>query len=438
VTGATPPSAVPPATRKGYLDWLRGAAVILMIQGHAVDSWTRLEDKSEAAYRWISMTWGVAAPLFLFLAGVSLVLAAGARLRQGRTDEEAAALARRRGLQIFGLAFLFRLQAWLISGGEAYRTLLKVDILNVMGLAMLAGAILWGLGRGQRSRALLLAGAAVAAAMLTPIVRATPLLAPLPDPIEWYLRPFAGATTFTLLPWAGFLLAGGAVGFWIDSARTARDERVVNGSLAIVGILLAVGGYAASFLPPIYAVTNFWTSSPTFFFLRLGIVIALVPLAFLVNADRPASARRRRASARSRRSLGEGGKDPRRSPVSDVRGGPSWAPTRDEPRWLRSAIQDFGRSSLFVYWIHVEMAYGIFSAPIHRRLPLEWAIVGWVLLTLLLFALVKGKERLKRHHIGHLRDHRAAQHLARAFVPAFVIHKEEIAQRTVNDVKPQV
>jgi uncharacterized membrane protein len=386
-------AAAPRASRKGYLDWLRGGAVVLMIQGHVVDSWTRLEDKPQAAYRWISMTWGIAAPLFLFLAGVALVLAAGVRLRQGRTDAEAAALARRRGWQIFGLAFLFRLQAWLISGGDAYRTLLKVDILNIMGLAMLAGAILWGLGRGSWSRASLLAGAAVAAAMVTPVVRATPLLARLPDPIEWYLRPFAGATTFTLLPWAGFLLAGGAVGLWIDSARSARDVRVMNISLAAVGTCIAVGGYAASFLPPIYAQANFWTSSPTFFFLRLGIVIALVPLAYLVNA------------------------------------------VRTPPQ---AAVQEFGRSSLFVYWIHVEMAYGIFSAPLHRRLPLEWAMVGWVLLTIFLFGLVRLKGRLERHQIGHLRDHGPAQHLARALIPAFVVDKEKIAQRTVDDVKPQV
>jgi hypothetical protein len=181
---------------------------------------------------------------------------------------------------------------------------------------------------------------------------------------------------------------------------------VANGLLAILGIVLAVGGHTASLLPPIYAQTDFWTSSPTFFFLRVGIVIALVPLAFAIDAGR---------------------EDPRRSSVSNVRGGP-----------LRSAIQDFGRSSLFVYWIHVEMAYGVVSAPLHRRLPLEWAMVGWVLLTLLLFYLVTVKERLKRDHIGHLRDHRAAQHLARALVPAFVIHKEEITQRAMDDVKPQV
>jgi uncharacterized membrane protein len=221
----------------------------------------------------------------------------------------------------------------------------------------------------------------------------TPLLAPLPDPIEWYLRPFAGVTTFTLLPWAGFLLGGGAVGLWIDSARTSRDERTLNAWLAIVGTLVAVGGYAASYLPPIYAQTEFWTSSPTFFFVRLGLVIALVPLAYVLNAVRTP---------------------------------------------LRSAMQEFGRSSLFVYWIHVEMAYGVISTPLHRRLPVAWAIAGWALLTLLLFGLVRIKHRLERHQIGHLRDHRAVQHLARAFVPPFVVDQEKIAQRPVNDVESQV
>ena len=33
---------------------------------------------------------------------------------------------------ILGLGFLFRLQAWIVSGGNPFITLLKVDILNVM------------------------------------------------------------------------------------------------------------------------------------------------------------------------------------------------------------------------------------------------------------------------------------------------------------------
>ena len=53
-------------------------------------------------------------------------------------------MARRRGLQIFALAFLFRLQSQLLGWG-ALINFLKVDILNVMGVAMIAAALLWSL-----------------------------------------------------------------------------------------------------------------------------------------------------------------------------------------------------------------------------------------------------------------------------------------------------
>ncbi len=193
---------------------------------------------------------------------------------------------------------------------------------------MLAAAVLWGLGRGRWSRALLLAGAAVAAAMLTPLIRATPLLDVVPDPIEWYLRPSPGRTTFTLFPWAGFLLAGGALGMWLDAARIDRDERRRMLALAALGPVLAIGAYAASFLPPLYEETDFWTSSPTFFFLRLGILVTLVPIAYAWNA---------------------------------LRAG-------------RSPLREFGIASLFVYWIHVEMVYGVVSTPLHRQLPFPAAV----------------------------------------------------------------
>src|SRR5256885_16120680 len=121
---------------------------------------------------------GFGAPISLSLAGIALPLAAGARMRKGRSEAEAAALALRRGWQIFGLAFLFRLQSWLISGGSWRLSLLKVDILNVMGLSLVIGAWLWGLAKTRTSRAILLGTAAVAATLLTPLVRASPSLTP--------------------------------------------------------------------------------------------------------------------------------------------------------------------------------------------------------------------------------------------------------------------
>jgi uncharacterized membrane protein len=331
-----------------YLDWLRGVAVLIMIEAHTLDSWTRVADRDRPAYKWAIFVGGFGAPIFLFLAGLALTLAAGSRVRKGLSEAEVAARARRRGWQIFGLAFLFRLQSMVLSGGEV-KSLLKVDILNVMGISMLTAAALWALGRGTRWRAFLLVSATAAVAMLTPVIRATHLLDGLPDPIEWYLRPFAGWTTFTLFPWAGFLLGGAAIGLWLDATTEPRDESRLMMWLTVLGLSIAGAGYVAALLPPIYAETSFWTSSPTFFYIRLGVLIVVVPFAYWW--------------------------------MSVFRG---WSP-----------LQDFGVASLFVYWIHVEMVYGILSMAIHRRLSFEAALVAFALFSVGLFGLVKLKDRVR-------------------------------------------
>jgi uncharacterized membrane protein len=336
------------ASRRGYIDWLRGVSVLIMIEAHTLDAWTRLDARHNAVYGWAMIIGGFAAPAFLFLAGIALALAAGSRLRRGKESTEAAALARRRALQIFGLAFLFRLQSWVISGGDPVQALLKVDILNIMGLSMLAAALLWSAGRGRWDRVAWMAAATVVVAMVTPIVRATPLLSPLPDPVEWYIRPIPGRGTFTLFPWGGFLPAGVAVGVWLDAARTPEAERRANIAFAAIGLALAASGYAASFLPTIYRDSAFWTTSPTFFFVRLGILIGSLPIAYAWNA-----------------------------------------------LWTgRSALREFGLASLFVYWIHVELAYGVLSGPIHKTLTLGEAFVAYAIFTIALFGAAKLKDQV--------------------------------------------
>ena len=183
--------------RRHYLDWLRGIAVLIMIEAHTIDAWTRVADRTGPLYAWGLIIGGFGAPMFLLLAGIALALAARSRLRTGLTPSEVAARAQRRGWQIFGLAFLFRLQSWLISGGALSQVLLKVDILNIMGPSMIAAAWLWRIGRSDRARALLFVLVTIAAAMLTPLIRESVFLGALPDPIEWYLRPSPGRTTFT-------------------------------------------------------------------------------------------------------------------------------------------------------------------------------------------------------------------------------------------------
>lgn len=316
---------------------------MIMVMAHVTDAWTREADRHDDRFFQTVFVNGLAAPLFLLLAGVALAMAAESRARKVG-EAEAARSVHARGWQVFGLAFLFRLQSQLLGWGPLVN-LLKVDILNVMGLAMVGAAWIWRLAGGRAARIWSYALATTLFTMLTPIVREAAWPAMLPDPIEAYIRPDPNRSTFTLFPWAGFLMAGALAGELIDAARTSTQQRILHTGLAVAAVAGIAGGYAASFLPTIYANSTFWSSSPTFFFIRLGIVVAAIPLAWLI--------------------------------------GLTWGP-----------LVTMGRSSLFVYWIHVELAYGVLASPVKGRLPLGWAYVGYVLFTLAMLAASVGKDRV--------------------------------------------
>ncbi len=72
------------------------------------------------------------------------------RSSAGESAGEAARRVERRGWQMFLLAFLFRLQSFVLGGFARPATLLKVDILNIMGPAIACTAALWGSASTRR------------------------------------------------------------------------------------------------------------------------------------------------------------------------------------------------------------------------------------------------------------------------------------------------
>ena len=85
------------------------------------------------------------APLFLFLAGISFALVTNKLRQKGLPPNQIARTTIRRGAEILGLGFLFRLQEYVIAWGWApWSDLLRVDILNTIGLSMmLMGVVCW-------------------------------------------------------------------------------------------------------------------------------------------------------------------------------------------------------------------------------------------------------------------------------------------------------
>jgi uncharacterized membrane protein len=350
---------------------LRGVAVLIMIEAHVIDAWTRAADRHTRAFGNSLILGGFGAPLFLFLAGVAVAMSAGSKARRTGDTHAAMRAVLKRGLQIFLLAFVFRFQSLVLSHGETW-TLLKVDILNVMGLSIVAAAAIWGMAKTMRTRLAAFAVATAAFVWLSPAVRGLHALGALPDSIEGYLRPIAGLTNFTFFPWAAFLTAGAMAGVLLDHARVAEADRRLNLSFVAAGLALAFAAYRASFLPPLDPRSSFWTTSASFFFIRLGLMVAAVGMAYLWER-RPTAGRR-------------------------------WSP-----------LQVLGRSSLFIYWIHVEMVYGLVSLPLHGAFTLAgaWAALGVFCLLMLAAAVAKDRMVGKFNRGSSLRNQlsRAAQPL---------------------------
>ncbi len=339
--------------RRGYLDWLRGLAVLVMIEAHTVDAWTRGAAHGTRAYALALIVGGFGAPLFLFLAGVAVPLSAGSKARRFGDARTAVSAVCARGLEIFVLAFLFRLQSFLASPGSTVLGLFKVDILNIMGPAIVAAALLWWAGRTVRGRLAAFTAVTVGIALVTPLVRESRLVDVLPVFVQWYVRPVPGHTTFTIFPWAGFVFAGGVLGVLLDRAREPGRERLVNLGTLAAGAGLTAFGLWAGYRPALTAGSDYWTTSPAFFDVRVGIMCVGLAAVYLWD-QRPA---------------GRGRFD--------------------------AVMELMGRESLFVYWIHVEMVYGLLTSPIHRALPLAGTAVAYLVFAVLMYGAVRLKGRVR-------------------------------------------
>jgi len=318
--------------RLAHIDWMRGLACVLMFQTHAYDSWMSPEArKSSSLIAWSRLGGTLPAPLFIFLAGVSFALMTE-RLREKGVERSAIARQTiRRGAEVFGMGLLFRVQEFALGyPWSPWTDLLRVDVLNILGLSMmLMGVLCWATGDGAvavaRTRILVAAlFAAATVAMLTPPLWTTHRPKFLPWPLESYINGVhifnqPQPWLFPLFPWSAFAFAGLAVGFFLFTDATRRREGLMFGALGGVGILAGVLSVLFDSSPTqLYAVYDYWHTSPNFLLMRCAILLVIL---FLVYAW-------------CRWGLAQKGFSP---------------------------IIQLGKTSLLVYWVHIEFVYGRFS-----------------------------------------------------------------------------
>src|SRR3989441_9683049 len=123
------------SARLRYLDWTRGLAALIMLQGHVFHSFTRTDLRGAGPYIFSQFLGGIAPAIFLFLTGVTMAFRMDSDERRGLEPGARVLSALRRAGYLLLIAFLFRIQLWVFSLPlSPWWNMLKVDVLNCMAL----------------------------------------------------------------------------------------------------------------------------------------------------------------------------------------------------------------------------------------------------------------------------------------------------------------
>jgi uncharacterized membrane protein len=325
--------------RLSFLDWARGAAVVIMLQGHVFHSFNRTDLRTDGPFMLSQFFGGLGPAIFLVLTGITLAFIMDGRERKGASALGRWKAALRRSGYLFMLAFLFRLQLWAFGLGQtSWTDLLKVDILNCMGFGILLMSVMAIFTTTQRVR--LCAGLGIAIAGLSPLISAIDWRW-LPPQVSAYFVP--SYQYFAFFPWAAFIAFGLSIGSILRLVSPEQMNRVMQWG-ALLGFGLVIGGeYFSNISYSIYAKSEFWLDSPGLIVIKLGVVMLVIGFAYLWNEF----------------------------PL-----GASWS-------WIRQ----LGTTSLLVYWVHIELVYGRWFGAFKSQLTNIQCAIAAVIVVLLMVGL---------------------------------------------------
>lgn len=303
-----------PAARSGkgrlaFLDWTRGLAAITMLNGHAFHAFTKTELRNDGPYVITQFIGGMPPAVFLFLVGVTLAFLMDSSGRKGVSAGARVVTSIRRAGYLFLIAFLFRLQLWIFGlPTSPWTDLLRVDILNCMGLAVVVLSLMGFFSTVERVRLCGVLGLAIAG--LSPLVGQLDW-STVPAVVRQYVAP--DPASFGFFPWAAFVAFGMSAGSIIRMLAPDQYDRAAQWC-AIMGFgFILAGRFCSSFPYSVYPKSDFWLDSPWLILIKTGVVLLVLSFAYL------------------------------------------WT-RHSEGRW--SWVRQFGITSLLVYWVHIELVYG--------------------------------------------------------------------------------
>ena len=250
-----------------------------MIQCHAFNSFTRMDLRQSSGFVLSQFVGGMAAPLFMFMAGMTFGFQMDSLDRKEPRSVRRWWASLRRAGYIFVIAYLFRLTNWIGSlPNGSVEDLLKVDILNCMGLALAAFSAMAMVQPNNRVRYSVLVALAVAA--MAPVISGFDWSGAAPW-VRDYLVPSPLRGRFPFFPCASYAGFGLAAGTAVKHAAAGGLDRLMQW-VVLIGFALVFGALYFSNLPfSLYAHSDFWRNSPGLILIRVGVSLLLLAAAYL-------------------------------------------------------------------------------------------------------------------------------------------------------------
>jgi uncharacterized membrane protein len=237
----------------------------------------------------------------------------------------------RRGVEILSLSLLFRVQEWALGGeGSSSRMILRVDVLNCLGVSIVLCAVLLHYVKDWWA----LLAIAVGWIALTPVFSPGDMVGP---PLGYYLGGEQSFALFPLFPWTGYAFLGASLGIY----AAGDDARLQRGALAAALAYACILG--ARLLFP--EALHFERTNPNALF----------------SYERATAALGLIATAR-------------------------YLP-------FKVFLRELGQRSLLVYWVHVDLCYGLLFHHWKRTLPWYGTLVATSLLVGACYLLVSALKR---------------------------------------------
>ncbi|MFA3782730.1 heparan-alpha-glucosaminide N-acetyltransferase domain-containing protein [Melioribacteraceae bacterium 4301-Me] len=265
-----------------FLDLMRALAVLMMVEGHTVDTFLadQFRDYSSVGYNiWLTIR-GFTAPIFMFTSGVvftyllklqDLPFKENPRVYKGL----------KRFVTLVLIGYVLRFPTYKIFDynevtKEQWLSFFAVDALHLIGFGLLfiIGLLFIADKLKAKDSYLLLSGACFFFVAYL-FVENINWIDFFPAPLAAYFYSKSGSL-FPLFPWSGYVITGAILGQYLAKNPDAFTTKSFSMKLSIVGIALLLTSFIFHYIEDLfYGNKQFWTDQFALIFYRLGVVLLL-------------------------------------------------------------------------------------------------------------------------------------------------------------------